>query len=1849
LHLCKLSSQTASAPSNGTGTSSNPYQIANLDNLYWIYANTSDWDKYYIQTADINASATSTWNSSTGWMPIGNLTTKFTGSYNGNGYDISGLSINRTASTSDRYQGLFGVIENASLTEIELINVSISGYSHVGAIVGYSINSILDKCYVSGTVSTPLSSGRVYAGGWCGFFTHTSSQTITNGQNLANVSSFEYVGGLIGYVDAPLSFENCSNSGNISASGSTSASDYAGGLVGFSLYNAATHRPSYISCTNTGTIAASAGKAGGIVGQISKGWIVGCSNSGNITSSNGGDVGGILGYGLDLYINHCTNTATTISGVANTTGSNIGGWVGYHSYGDTIHISNKTNNTTLSGFENVGGFFGRTDAPISFTNCHNTANLSASGGVTTSDFVGGLVGYSIYNAATHRPSYTLCTNIGTMSASAGKAGGIVGQISKGWMVGCSNSGNITSSNGGDVGGIVGFGLDLYINHCTNTATTISGVANTTGSNIGGWVGYHSYGDTIHISNKTNNTTLSGFENVGGFFGRTDAPISFTNCHNTANLSASGGVTTSDFVGGLVGYSIYNAATHRPSYTLCTNIGTMSASAGKAGGIVGQISKGWMVGCSNSGNITSSNGGDVGGIVGFGLDLYINHCTNTATTISGVANTTGSNIGGWVGYHSYGDTIHISNKTNNTTLSGFENVGGFFGRTDAPISFTNCHNTANLSASGGVTTSDFVGGLVGYSIYNAATHRPSYTSCTNIGTMSASAGKAGGIVGQISKGWMVGCSNSGNITSSNGGDVGGIVGFGLDLYINHCTNTATTISGVANTTGSNIGGWVGYHSYGDTIHISNKTNNTTLSGFDNVGGFFGRTDAPISFTNCHNTANLTVSGSITASHYIGGLVGFSLYNATTHRPVYRQCSNSGTITTQADIAGGLVGQLNKGFVDRCTNSGNIIASNSGDIGGIAGRTTDVIIYRCINSGSVTAANGDNAGGLIGSSISATIIEESLNLGAIRADNYAGGIAGRLNSTMKNCYNHGSVTADVQYSGGLVGYLISANIFHSYSIATFAGSTTNRNGTVGRNSTGTATNTYWNTSTGPSTTLAGTGSGRTTTQMQTQSNYVDWNFHTIWHLDSCATSNGYPILRWQLVDFDEAEPPTAGLGTSGAPFQISNLKQMYWLITDRKNWDKHYIQTATIDLTLTPKVCGYRYTPIGDRQDAFSGSYNGQHFKVQKLNIEVQTEAFPDLGMFGVSSGTLQNVLLEDVDIKGGSRIGGLLGHQTNGLVSQCGVISGTIECFVSGTSSIGQTGGLIGFATKDVNRSFVKQGVTVTSVNGQNTGGFLGMFDPSAAAAVQDNYSLATVSITGSVSTTPPGAFAGRLQATTGTGTRVVQRNYAAGPIATGQGFIGSSTTVTTANNFFDNQTTGQSTTAGTTAVGRSTSIMKSLTNYTSASWDFVCETANGTEDIWGRNSSDNLSYPFLMWEGFVPQCIFWVGGVSNDWATPSNWEPEEIPATGADIVFSPQAMRDLQLDISRTIGDLYFNASAKHVELGSNNLTMNGTVNGANATNYIKTNGTGLLIKNIPNSESFQFPVGNASYNPVTIVNNNSASDIFSVKVRDEVLVNGTWGGQATDPLVNATWDISKTNANASPGVDFTFQWESSQEANSISNYSLNHYNSTTPEWEFAAGVSGSVTGSTTKTMTHSDYTGTFSPFAIGSNVTPLPVDLVSFNAVPNNNSVDLTWTSIGDNKNPFNILKSTDGNTWTPIGTQTPSENSVHYLFTDHKPAPVNYYQLSQLDHSNTLQYSDIRIVNFNTNKITIFPNPNSGEFTIKANHRIVFQIIDYTGKVIMEGDNTNPLIKTNLLEGIYLIKITEGEKTTFNKMIVQ
>ena len=205
----EIASQTAAVPSAGDGSSGNPYQIATWQNLYWISQNSAQWNKYYIQTADINFGdadpAINTWASGAGWTPIGNTSTAFTGSFIGQNFSIIGLYINNASGVN---LGLFGYITgngSASISNL-FVQGSITGYSEIGALAGYisSSNVSITNCHSNATVTSTNTTynGPADAGGMIGILaggsptiTNCSSSGTVTGQGLRNV------GGLLGYLD----------------------------------------------------------------------------------------------------------------------------------------------------------------------------------------------------------------------------------------------------------------------------------------------------------------------------------------------------------------------------------------------------------------------------------------------------------------------------------------------------------------------------------------------------------------------------------------------------------------------------------------------------------------------------------------------------------------------------------------------------------------------------------------------------------------------------------------------------------------------------------------------------------------------------------------------------------------------------------------------------------------------------------------------------------------------------------------------------------------------------------------------------------------------------------------------------------------------------------------------------------------------------------------------------------------------------------------------------------------------------------------------------------------------------------------------------------------------------------------------------------------------------------------------------------------------------------------------------------------------------------------------------------------------------------------------------------------
>jgi hypothetical protein len=212
--------------SGGSGSTGDPYQIANKTDLKYLSEHSGEWSKHFKQTANITftdadfQSGGAFNNSGAGFIPIGTYSTRFTGSYDGDGYTIDNLYINRS---STDYIGMFGCTDGATINNLGVTNVDITGYESVGGLVGFTYNTyIANTSAVSNSYSTGSVSGHTYVGGLVG---HNISTTVSNSYNTGSVTGISYVGGLVGrnnYATVSKSY----------STGSVTGKYYVGGLVG---------------------------------------------------------------------------------------------------------------------------------------------------------------------------------------------------------------------------------------------------------------------------------------------------------------------------------------------------------------------------------------------------------------------------------------------------------------------------------------------------------------------------------------------------------------------------------------------------------------------------------------------------------------------------------------------------------------------------------------------------------------------------------------------------------------------------------------------------------------------------------------------------------------------------------------------------------------------------------------------------------------------------------------------------------------------------------------------------------------------------------------------------------------------------------------------------------------------------------------------------------------------------------------------------------------------------------------------------------------------------------------------------------------------------------------------------------------------------------------------------------------------------------------------------------------------------------------------------------------------------------------------------------------------------------
>ena len=386
-------------------------------------------DGHYALTADIDLSSIENWE------PIGDELTKFTGSLDGRGFEISGLN-----SSDYTYAGLFGYVDDASISNLGVLanDISASAFdSYAGGLVGYAENnSRISNSYVIVTGNVSASS---HAGGLVGNASNiliSNSHADVAGDISVIAFSISFAGGLAGNVSGTsISNSYAKIAGDISAASSTSSSDsFAGGLTGNASRTSISNSYAIVA-GNVSAASSSDSYAGGLAGSASRTSI---SNSyadvaGDVsaTAASRSYAGGLVGYATDASIGNVYAVATggvSASHTSNSSGfSYAGGLVGY---AEDTSISNvyavvtgevsASHASSPSGFSYAGGLIGYAEG-ISISNVY----AIVVGDVSATSSAGGLVGSTSSSSISN--SYAIVT--GDISSSS--AGGLVGLAQSG--------------------------------------------------------------------------------------------------------------------------------------------------------------------------------------------------------------------------------------------------------------------------------------------------------------------------------------------------------------------------------------------------------------------------------------------------------------------------------------------------------------------------------------------------------------------------------------------------------------------------------------------------------------------------------------------------------------------------------------------------------------------------------------------------------------------------------------------------------------------------------------------------------------------------------------------------------------------------------------------------------------------------------------------------------------------------------------------------------------------------------------------------------------------------------------------------------------------------------------------------------------------------------------------------------------------------------------------------------------------------------------------------------------------------------------------------------------------------
>jgi hypothetical protein len=406
--------------------------------------------------------------------------------------------------------------------------------------------------------------------------------------------------------------------------------------------------------------------------------------------------------------------------------------------------------------------------------------------------------------------------------------------------------------------------------------------------------------------------------------------------------------------------------------------------------------------------------------------------NSVGTVSAIGTTACS--GGITGYLN-GGTITSSYNTGDVTIpaSSSSYAGGIAGNIAEYMgvggTIENNNNSGKVEATS-TNTDAYSGGIAGYVGSSGVIRHSSNSgdvSSTFSGSSTTYSSHAGGIAGRVVNGTVENDNNTGKVkATSNSGTAysGGIAGRMSNNSKIENAHNYDNVSATSNSANAYSGGIAGYTNNSEIENAHNYDNVSATSNSANAysGGIAGYMIGGGSVANSHNTDNVSATAEVASGEsFAGGIVGFVSGALAEIKTSY----NNGEIYAVSDqysSSGGIVGRVenmnasNISTISNCYNTNYIYASASSSYaGGIVGNMRRGKIEKSYNLGNIKTLSSDwnpHGGGIVADMASSSSIVE--NCAAINVK-IESGSHGRIVGYSSS----GSAANNFAYSGMVIG--------------------------------------------------------------------------------------------------------------------------------------------------------------------------------------------------------------------------------------------------------------------------------------------------------------------------------------------------------------------------------------------------------------------------------------------------------------------------------------------------------------------------------------------------------------------------------------------------------------------------------------------------------------------------------------------------------------------------------------------------------------------------------------------------------------------------------------------------------------